>query len=598
MPSKKEKVAIVSVVASGSLALAKFVVGVMIGSLALISDALHSLIDLGATLVTLFAVRVADRPPDAEHHYGHGKVESIAALAETALLFLLAGGVAVEAVKRLPGGEATIAFSYLPFVVLGIEMTVNAWRARALMRVARETGSQALEADSLHFTSDFFGSIPVIIGLALSAYGYAWADPVAALVVALLISVLGLRLGKRTLDTLVDTAPSGAAEKIAVALRKLPGVVDVDRVRVRTVGPRSFVDVAVNVPRTFPLDRLAEVKRTIEGAVEHVLAGADVTVTTTPIALDDETVQDRIMLIARNRGLAVHHLTVHAIGDRLAVAIDLEVDGELALGAAHEIASGLENAVNDELGPEVEVETHIEPLQAPRLEGRDCGPERVAAVQAVLSELAGLRRRARHPQCAGARHPGRRGGQFSLPRRRHAHRARGAREGRRDRARPATTRRRHQAGDRPHRAASVIVDRTFTGTEHGRALQPSAAQVVERLVRLLERIARHLRAHAGLRRDGEKLARVGAGQIGDRDDLPLLPQEAIGKARDVATCGCRRRRRGRPSSPPAAPRHQRADRREDDRRVERLRRRLARAAGPDRAERAGEILRRACRRGG
>ena len=121
MASKKEKVAIVSVFASGSLATAKFVVGVAIGSLALISDALHSLIDLGATLVTWFAVRVADRPPDEEHHYGHGKVESIAALAESALLFLVAGGVAVEAVKRLQSGGSLVAFSIVPFIVLGIE---------------------------------------------------------------------------------------------------------------------------------------------------------------------------------------------------------------------------------------------------------------------------------------------------------------------------------------------------------------------------------------------------------------------------------------------------------------------------------------------
>jgi cation diffusion facilitator family transporter len=390
MPSKKEKVALVSVAASGSLALVKFVVGVMIGSLALISDALHSVIDLGATLVTLFGIRVADRPPDDEHHYGHGKVESVAALAETALLFLVAGGVAVEAAKRLPGGTTTIAFTYLPFIVLAVEMTINAWRARALLRVARETRSQALEADALHFASDFFGSIPVIIGLALSAYGYAWADPVAALVVAVLISILGMRMAKRTLETLVDTAPSGAAETIAAALRKLPGVVDVERVRLRTVGPRFFVDVAIDVPRVFPTDRLVEVKQIVHDSVQEVLKDADVTVTTTPIALDDETIQDRIMLIARNRGLAVHHLTVHAIGERLAVAIDLEVDGKLALGAAHDIASGLENEVSNELGPQVEVETHLEPLQAPRLDGHDCGPERVAAVQAVLSEFAAV----------------------------------------------------------------------------------------------------------------------------------------------------------------------------------------------------------------
>jgi cation diffusion facilitator family transporter len=389
MPTKKEKVAIVSVVASGSLATAKFIVGVMIGSLALISDALHSLIDLGATLVTLFAIRVADRPPDAEHHYGHGKVESLAALAETALLFVIAGGVGVEAVKRLQTSESAVLFSWVPFVVLVIDMTVNGWRARMLMQVARETRSQALEADSLHFASDVIFSAAVMIGLALCARGFDWADPAAALVVAVLISALGVGLGKRTLDTLVDTAPSGAAEKIAAALRLIPGVVGVERVRVRAAGAHTFVEVAVSIPRTFPLDRLAEVKQSIQAAVATVIEGADVTVTTTPIALDDETMQEQIMLIARNRALAVHHLTVHSIGDRLAVAIDLEVDGELALGAAHEVASGLERAVCDELGPEVEVETHIEPLQAPQLPGRDLGPGRAAAVAKVLSELAG-----------------------------------------------------------------------------------------------------------------------------------------------------------------------------------------------------------------
>jgi cation diffusion facilitator family transporter len=388
MASKKEKVAIVSVVASGSLAVAKFVVGVMIGSLALISDALHSVIDLGATLVTLFAVRVADRPPDAEHHYGHGKVESIAALAETALLFLLAGGVAVEAVKRLQSGEAEVVFSYVPFVVLGIEMTVNAWRARALLRVARETKSQALEADALHFASDFFGSIPVIIGLLLSAYGVAWGDPVAALVVALLISVLGIRLGKRTLETLVDTAPSGVAERVTAIARKVRGVVTAERVRVRQVGPKLFIELEIGVSRTLPLDRVDDLRANVADAITRAMPDAEPTVNITPRALDDETVLERVMVIARNRALAVHHVTVHTLADKLSVSLDLEVDGNLALSAAHEIASGLEAAVREELGPSVEVESHIEPLQMGRMDGRDAVRTRVDEVQGALAGLA------------------------------------------------------------------------------------------------------------------------------------------------------------------------------------------------------------------
>lgn len=388
MASKKEKVAIVSVFASGSLAMVKFAVGVAIGSLALISDALHSLIDLGATVVTWFAVRAADRPPDAEHHYGHGKIESVAALAESALLFLLAGGVAVEAVSRLQGGGTLVSFSIIPFIVLAVEMGVNAWRARALLKVARETKSQALEADSLHFASDFFGSIPVIIGLALSAYGYGWADPVAAIAVAILISALGFRMARRTLATLVDTAPEGAADKVEAEIRRVPGVVKIERVRVRMVGPRYFIDVAVALPRTFPSDRFAMVRANVQQAVTRLFDDADVTVTMTPIALDSESMMDRIFVIARSKALAVHHVTVHDIKDRLAISLDLEVDGKMSLAAAHEQADALEKAIEAELGADVEVETHIEPLQAQDVSGREAPPERVQAVQMALAEFA------------------------------------------------------------------------------------------------------------------------------------------------------------------------------------------------------------------
>ncbi|RAI44321.1 cation diffusion facilitator family transporter [Rhodoplanes roseus] len=391
MSSKKERVAAVSAAASGTLACVKFAVGIAIGSLALISDALHSLIDLGATLVTWYAVRVSDKPPDAEHHYGHGKVESLAALAETALLFLLAGGVAVEAVQRLFAGGTAPTFSFVPFGVLAVEMVINGWRAHVLKKTARETGSQALEADSLHFASDLYGSVAVIIGLGLAAYGHAWGDAAAALVVAVIIAGLGLRMSRRTIEALMDTAPPGVRDRVARLIAGVPGVVRIERLRIRMVGPRHFVDGAIAVPRTMPLVRAAALKATLQDAVAATLGDADVTISTTPVALDDESVQERIMVIARNRGLAVHHLTVQAIGETLAVALDIEVDGEMPMGAAHEIASGLEDAVAAELGPDVEVETHIEPLQAPSLPGRAADPQRVAALAQALTELARIR---------------------------------------------------------------------------------------------------------------------------------------------------------------------------------------------------------------
>src|SRR5580692_3117916 len=163
----KSRVAAISIAASAAMAAIKFIVGVAIGSLALISEALHSSVDLVATVVTWMVVRVSDRPADAEHHYGHGKIESLSALGVIAMLYVLAGGILVQAYSHLRDGAPPPTISAVPFVVLLVDIAVNFWRARAMHRAARDTKSQALAADALHFASDVLGAIAVIIGLAL-----------------------------------------------------------------------------------------------------------------------------------------------------------------------------------------------------------------------------------------------------------------------------------------------------------------------------------------------------------------------------------------------------------------------------------------------
>jgi len=385
----KQRVALTSILASGGLTIAKGVVGLATGSLAILSEAAHSLLDLAATVMTYFAVRASGKPADEEHHYGHGKVESLTALAETALLFLLSGIVIWEAAHRLFGGahhavEATV----WAFAVIAVSIVIDFFRARLLYRVAAETSSEALEADALHFGSDLWSSIAVLIGLGAVALGYPWADSAAAVIVAVFIGIAGWRLARRTIETLTDTAPAGTADRIRSIAARIAGVVAVDRVRVRPAGDVLFVDLDLAVSRTLPLDRVAAIKTRVEAAVRGEFPKAEVTVNTAPRALDDETVLERVMVIARNRALAVHHVTVHAIGDRLSVSLDLEVDGSLSLAQAHAIADRLEEALREELGPEVEVETHIEPLQLDDATGRDAPDDRIAAVRAELARLA------------------------------------------------------------------------------------------------------------------------------------------------------------------------------------------------------------------
>ncbi|HXQ09268.1 MAG TPA: cation diffusion facilitator family transporter [Bradyrhizobium sp.] len=384
----KSRVAAISIFASTGMAAAKFVVGIAIGSLALISEALHSSVDVVATVITWLVVRVSDRPADHEHHYGHGKFESLSALGVIAMLYVLAGGILVESYSRLREGAPPPTISAIPFIVLLIDIAVNFWRARALHRTARNTKSQALAADALHFASDVLGSVAVMIGLGLSGLGYAWGDAVAAIGVAVVIALLGLRLARSTVETLLDRAPEGASEKAIAAIRAVPGVVDVERLRMRMVGSTHFIDAIVQVPRTYPIDRVEEVKRKAQAAVSKVLDDADLTFTAVPVARNNESIRERIMVIARNSGLAIHHVTVHDLGGKLTVSIDLEVDADMALNQAHDIAQELERNIRDEFGEDVEVDTHIEPLEPELPLGADAAPDRVDAIKTALSRFA------------------------------------------------------------------------------------------------------------------------------------------------------------------------------------------------------------------
>jgi cation diffusion facilitator family transporter len=389
MQTEKEQVALSSIAASAGLTVAKAIVGIATGSLAILSEAGHSLIDLGATVMTYLAVRISGKPADEQHHYGHGKVEAVSALAETALLFLLSGVVIWEASKRLLEHERHLVEATIwAFGVILVSIAVDFFRSRALRRAARETQSHALEADALHFSSDLWSSLAVLVGLVGVYFGFPQADSVAALAVAVLVCIAGWRLGRRTIDMLIDVAPPGAAAMITAIAAKVPGVVRVEQVRARAVGEKTFIDLAAAVSRTLPLDRVNAIKDDVAAALRAQMPGAEPTVTTYPVALSNETVLDRVMVIARNRALAVHHVTVHDIQHRLAVSLDLEVDGKLTLRAAHDLADGLESAIVGELGPGVEVETHIEPLQTQDAAGREAPPERVKAMEIALAEIA------------------------------------------------------------------------------------------------------------------------------------------------------------------------------------------------------------------
>lgn len=385
----KEHAALWSIAASAVITLGKGAAGIMTGSLALISDAAHSLLDVAATIFTYFAVRAANKPADDEHPYGHGKVESLAALGETAFLFVLSGAVAFAGIRRLITGETEIDFNWFAVAVLVISIAIDAWRWRGLIRVSKATGSQALAADALHFSSDLVNSVLVLLALGAAALGYPQADALVAVGVAIFIALAGFRLAKRTVETLIDAAPAGSAPAIRALVEAVSGVVAVNELRARSSGAQLFVEIDIGVARTIPLDRLSSIKDQVVEAVRAQFPDAAVSVTATPRRLDNETILERVLLTAARRRVPVHHVTVQELdGGRRSVSLDLEVDGRLSLGAAHAIASRFETALRDELGAETEVETHIEPMNVASLDGRVVQGAQAEAVKKALTASA------------------------------------------------------------------------------------------------------------------------------------------------------------------------------------------------------------------
>lgn len=384
----KEKAALASIFASAFITIAKLVAGLLSGSLALLSEAGHALVDTGATIVTYFAVKAAHKPADDKHHYGHGKIESLAALIETGLLFALAAYVLFEAIHRLYAKPADVDIGWLAFGVLIVSIVIDLFRWRALSKIAKETKSDALAADALHFSSDLLASALVLMGLIATYFGFHQGDAIAALGVAVFIAIVGYKLARQTLDTLLDVAPEGMSDKIRSVVENTPGVVSVESLRLRPAGPNVLGDLEIFVPRTMPVERIAKIKEQVRAAIAAEVPEAQLTLAAHPKALDNETILERVLLIAARKRLPIHHVTVQHVDERFSVSFDLELDGRMTLGEAHDIASALEADMEEEMGSDVEVETHIEPLEVGELAGSNAPETLRASVQATLARRA------------------------------------------------------------------------------------------------------------------------------------------------------------------------------------------------------------------
>jgi len=365
--AEKRRVALHSMLAAAAMTLLKLGAGLMSGSLGVLSDAAHSGLDLVGSTLTFFSVRVSDKPADDDHTYGHGKVENLSSFGEVLLMAVSSGWIIWEAFQRMLYHQVEVRNSVWPIAVVIASIAVDFWRSRQLRKVAERTGSTALATDAFHFASDIWSSLAVLAGLGCtwvgSYYGVAalrYADPLAAVVVSLMILRLTARLGQEAVGVLLDEIPAETRRKIVDDVALVPGVLAVEQARVRQAGANYFADLTLALPRRYTFEHTGELVRAATDAVHLTLPEADVVIHTVPRVARAESIFDRVRAVAARNNVSVHELSVQSHHGRLRVEQHLELDETLPLLQAHDFVTAMEAEILREV-PEIDaVLTHIE----------------------------------------------------------------------------------------------------------------------------------------------------------------------------------------------------------------------------------------------
>jgi len=363
----KRRVALQSMLAALAMTLLKLAAGLLSGSLGVLSDAAHSGLDLVGSALTLFSVQVSDKPADANHTYGHAKFENLSAFVEAGLMFVSCAWIVYEAMQRIFNHNAVVHHSVWPVLVLCLSIVVDWWRSRELYAVARKFKSSALAADAFHFASDIWSTLAVLAGLGLSWIGsithigwLSYADPVAAILVSLLILRLTWKLTRETSDVLLDATPTAVREGILREVGAVDGVLAIEQVRVRRAGSATFADLTLALPRSFTFEHTNELVQATTEAVQRVVPDADVVVHTVPREGTAESIFDRVRAVAARNNVSVHDVSVQSLEGKLRVEQHVELNEAMTLAAAHNFVTAMEAEILREV-PELDtVLTHIE----------------------------------------------------------------------------------------------------------------------------------------------------------------------------------------------------------------------------------------------
>jgi cation diffusion facilitator family transporter len=385
---RPELVALASVFIGVALVLGKLVVGLLTGSLGILSEAVHSILDVIASVFALVAVRTARKPADSEHPYGHGRAENVAAFAEGVLLMITAAGIAFEAVRRLVAGGGAVNAAGYAFALLIVTLFVEAGRAGILRGVGRAADSEALQADAINRLADVLATVAVLAGLIGVRMGLEWADSVAALLVAAIIGRAAAMVAWRSVDILMDRAPAGAERQLRSAIEAVNGVREVRSVRVRRSGPNLLGDASIATARMLSLEAAGRLVDEVKNVSKATLPALELTVVVEGQARPSDLVERIHAAAARNGGVRdLHNVTVERETDgSLHLIMHAKLPGDMTLAKAARASADLERTLRAELPDATRVDIHLEPMEPHVVIGEDVTSRR-AQLAARMREV-------------------------------------------------------------------------------------------------------------------------------------------------------------------------------------------------------------------
>ena len=359
---KKIAVARTSLYAALFITFIKVIAAYFSGSLAVLSEVFHSAIDIFACLLTILFIKFSSKPPDKDHHYGHEKGESFAALVQVLILFATSSYIIYEAFNRLFfAKQYNLNVGLWTILILLLTIAIDIGRSRALRKIAKETGSQALEADALHFSSDILTSSIVIISLLLSYFDISReADSIGALIVSIVIIVLGFKLAIKAINSLMDKVPEGLSEKIMAAARDVKGVEEINTLRIRSTGTRIFVDMTIFISRLIPFSRAHDITDAVERKIGQIVPNSDVIIHSEPVETENETINDKIKMIVNEHGLRCHDIFSHKMDEEIFTELHVEIENTNDMTAAHDIVTDIENKIKEKISLISNVKIHID----------------------------------------------------------------------------------------------------------------------------------------------------------------------------------------------------------------------------------------------